>query len=244
MEPGKTYDYEFAHFLREIPCGLAVRIRRSHRRGRGSTPRMGVFFFHLCNNCLILNTNIEENKQAPPQAPPAPLKVELLEKALEKARDVRNFHESVELTSKSDSKTRATVQRSLQLAKTAYAPPSNPTKSKSQACKKRAQKSRRTFFASANKKAVVSSAKPKPHTRAHVTHKQSGMDLKLATPVAGSSGGKGMSSPGGGFAHTVHLSGAQACEQPLLTSSCKAVQCEPRTSSDASSGQFRIQTDG
>ena len=26
----------------DIPCGLVVRIRRSHRRGRGSIPRMGV----------------------------------------------------------------------------------------------------------------------------------------------------------------------------------------------------------
>ena len=25
-----------------IPCGLVVRIRRSHRRGRGSIPRMGI----------------------------------------------------------------------------------------------------------------------------------------------------------------------------------------------------------
>ena len=28
-----------------IPCGLVVRIRRSHRRGRGSIPRMGAQFF-------------------------------------------------------------------------------------------------------------------------------------------------------------------------------------------------------
>ena len=27
-----------------IPCGLVARIRRSHRRGRGSIPRTGVFF--------------------------------------------------------------------------------------------------------------------------------------------------------------------------------------------------------
>ena len=31
---------------RRFPCGLVVRIRRSHRRGRGSIPRMGVFFSH------------------------------------------------------------------------------------------------------------------------------------------------------------------------------------------------------
>ena len=40
-----------------IPCGLVVRIRRSHRRGRGSIPRMGVslffffFFFSFLNKC-------------------------------------------------------------------------------------------------------------------------------------------------------------------------------------------------
>ena len=28
-----------------IPCGLVVRIRRFHRRGRGSIPRMGEYFF-------------------------------------------------------------------------------------------------------------------------------------------------------------------------------------------------------
>ncbi len=28
-----------------FPCGLVVRIRRSHRRGRGSIPRMGVYNF-------------------------------------------------------------------------------------------------------------------------------------------------------------------------------------------------------
>ena len=27
-----------------VPCGLVVRIRRFHRRGRGSIPRMGDFF--------------------------------------------------------------------------------------------------------------------------------------------------------------------------------------------------------
>ena len=30
-----------------VPCGLVVRIRRSHRRGRGSIPRMGGFLFPL-----------------------------------------------------------------------------------------------------------------------------------------------------------------------------------------------------
>ena len=31
-----------------VPCGLVVRIRRSHRRGRGSIPRMGGTFSFLC----------------------------------------------------------------------------------------------------------------------------------------------------------------------------------------------------
>ena len=29
----------------DIPCGLVVRIRRFHRRGRGSIPRTGVKYF-------------------------------------------------------------------------------------------------------------------------------------------------------------------------------------------------------
>ena len=31
--------------LKDIPCGLVVRIRRFHRRGRGSIPRTGVKYF-------------------------------------------------------------------------------------------------------------------------------------------------------------------------------------------------------
>ena len=30
-----------------VPDGLVVRIRRSHRRGRGSIPRLGVTFYYL-----------------------------------------------------------------------------------------------------------------------------------------------------------------------------------------------------
>ena len=33
------------HFFRLVPVGLVVRIRRSHRRGRGSIPRQGAHFF-------------------------------------------------------------------------------------------------------------------------------------------------------------------------------------------------------
>ena len=34
--------------LSDIPGGLVVRIRRSHRRGRGSIPRLGSMFFFVC----------------------------------------------------------------------------------------------------------------------------------------------------------------------------------------------------
>ena len=39
----------FPKFL-VVPCGLVARIRRSHRRGRGSIPRTGVLYFrtHFC----------------------------------------------------------------------------------------------------------------------------------------------------------------------------------------------------
>ena len=33
------------NLLKDIPCGLVVRIRRFHRRGRGSIPRTGVKHF-------------------------------------------------------------------------------------------------------------------------------------------------------------------------------------------------------
>ena len=39
--------YKYGELTSGVPCGLVVRIRRSHRRGRGSIPRMGdqTFFF-------------------------------------------------------------------------------------------------------------------------------------------------------------------------------------------------------
>ena len=45
--PSKAYRLDqafpdYVSLLCVIPCGLVVRIRRSHRRGRGSIPRMGV----------------------------------------------------------------------------------------------------------------------------------------------------------------------------------------------------------
>ena len=68
--------------FQEVPCGLVVRIRRSHRRGRGSIPRMGVifmFFFPATNNV------------APPpiESPEQQRELQLLEDVLEKARKIR-----------------------------------------------------------------------------------------------------------------------------------------------------------
>ena len=37
-----------------VPCGLVVRIRRSHRRGRGSIPRMGDHNFFAFSFCSVL----------------------------------------------------------------------------------------------------------------------------------------------------------------------------------------------
>ena len=41
-------EFNFANSLREhcLPCGLVVRIRRSHHRGRGSIPRTGMSYWH------------------------------------------------------------------------------------------------------------------------------------------------------------------------------------------------------
>ena len=54
MEPGGRASISIKSGLisSAIPCGLVVRIRRFHRRGRGSIPRMGEhFFLHL--ECFI-----------------------------------------------------------------------------------------------------------------------------------------------------------------------------------------------
>ena len=40
--------FKSVHVSSPIPCGLVVRIRRFHRRGRGSIPRMGDDFFEKC----------------------------------------------------------------------------------------------------------------------------------------------------------------------------------------------------
>ena len=42
-------------FHSSVPCGLVVRIRRFHRRGRGSIPRMGVHFFSLLLDAILRN---------------------------------------------------------------------------------------------------------------------------------------------------------------------------------------------
>ena len=49
-----TKQYKLHAFLSEIPCGLVVRIRRSHRRGRGSIPRMGDHNFFAFSFCSVL----------------------------------------------------------------------------------------------------------------------------------------------------------------------------------------------
>ena len=36
-----------------VPCGLVVRIRRFHRRGRGSIPRMGEHFLATCHGISL-----------------------------------------------------------------------------------------------------------------------------------------------------------------------------------------------
>ena len=40
-------------FSPTIPCGLVVRIRRFHRRGRGSIPRMGEHFLATCHGISL-----------------------------------------------------------------------------------------------------------------------------------------------------------------------------------------------
>ena len=47
-----VYIPDIFRFVEHVPCGLVVRIPRSHRGGRGSIPRMGKLYFtfkvHLC----------------------------------------------------------------------------------------------------------------------------------------------------------------------------------------------------
>ena len=38
-----------------VPCGLVARIRRSHRRGRGSIPRTGVYLNHYSLHLKRIN---------------------------------------------------------------------------------------------------------------------------------------------------------------------------------------------
>ena len=58
---------------RPIPCGLVVRIRRSHRRGRGSIPRMGAFFFSFSLSfSSLLSLLLSSFPPFPPLLPPSP----------------------------------------------------------------------------------------------------------------------------------------------------------------------------
>ncbi len=50
--PGNIYNITKSLFP-TVPDGLVVRIRRSHRRGRGSIPRLGVTFFGLFSDFVL-----------------------------------------------------------------------------------------------------------------------------------------------------------------------------------------------
>ena len=50
------------YYFVDIPCGLVVRIRRSHRRGRGSIPRTGVIFFIDRNRDLSPFETVKKRK--------------------------------------------------------------------------------------------------------------------------------------------------------------------------------------
>ncbi len=45
--------YSYLPVSVKIPGGLVVRIRRSHRRGRGSIPRLGTYFSCLKVICVV-----------------------------------------------------------------------------------------------------------------------------------------------------------------------------------------------
>ena len=49
--------------LLDIPCGLVARIRRSHRRGRGSIPRKGVLFVNMQISVLRARISCHDNRQ-------------------------------------------------------------------------------------------------------------------------------------------------------------------------------------
>ena len=46
-----------------IPCGLVARIRRFHRRGRGSIPRKGVLFVNMQISVLRARISCHDNRQ-------------------------------------------------------------------------------------------------------------------------------------------------------------------------------------
>ena len=55
MEPGgrASISIKSGQTSPAIPCGLVVRIRRFHRRGRGSIPRMGEHFLATCHGISL-----------------------------------------------------------------------------------------------------------------------------------------------------------------------------------------------
>ena len=61
LERQKNFAAEKCSVSSAVPCGLVVRIRRSHRRGRGSIPRMGesnlIFSPHFVNFFFLENNH-------------------------------------------------------------------------------------------------------------------------------------------------------------------------------------------
>ena len=81
-----------------IPCGLVVRIRRSHRRGRGSIPRMGVpifFFSFFFSLFFYTGQRVIEERDHPVAShavyfePSENPDIKLLEEILQKAQKIK-----------------------------------------------------------------------------------------------------------------------------------------------------------
>ena len=53
-----------------VPCGLVVRIQRSHRRGRGSIPRMGVCFYASFQSYVLKSIILLEDGHMYNPSPP------------------------------------------------------------------------------------------------------------------------------------------------------------------------------
>ena len=54
----------FGTLQMSLPGGLVVRIRRSHRRGRGSIPRLGSLFFFYFHLTTFLTLYFETERYA------------------------------------------------------------------------------------------------------------------------------------------------------------------------------------